>query len=183
MQAKLLQLCPTLWHLMDYSSAGSSVHLLEWVAMLCSRGFSWPRDQRHRDMGLLCLLHWQAGSLPIAPPGKPINRASQVAQIVKNLPAIQETWIWSLGWEWLPTPVFLPEEFHGQRSRLQSVGSQLNNSHFYFYTHTHAHMNHFATPETNTTLYINSTPIKNKILKKSVRTTNLILNTSFWGEK
>ena len=107
MQAKLLQLCPTLWHLMDYSSAGSSVHLLEWVAMLCSRGFSWPRDQRHRDMGLLCLLHWQAGSLPIAPPGKPINRASQVAQIVKNLPAIQETWIWSLGWEWLPTSSIL----------------------------------------------------------------------------
>ena len=49
-------------------------------------------------------------------------RASLVAQIVKNLPAVQETWVWSLGWEdplvreWQLTPVFLPEEFHGQRS-------------------------------------------------------------------
>ena len=27
------------------------------------------------------------------------NRTSLVAQKVKNLPAIQETWVWSLGWE------------------------------------------------------------------------------------
>ena len=45
--------------------------------------------------------------------------ASLVAQLVKNLPAMQETWVWSLGWEipWrkeqLPTPVFWPGEFHG----------------------------------------------------------------------
>ena len=36
--------------------------------------------------------------------------------------AVQETWVRSLGWkdprrrEWLPTSVFLSEEFHGQRS-------------------------------------------------------------------
>jgi len=42
--------------------------------------------------------------------------------MVKNLPAMQETWVRSLGLkdtprrEWLPTPVFLPGEFHGQRS-------------------------------------------------------------------
>ena len=35
---------------------------------------------------LLHLLHWQAGSLPPVPPGKPL-----VAQTVKNLPAMQET--------------------------------------------------------------------------------------------
>ena len=29
----------------------------------------------------------------------PHRRASQVAQMVKNLPATQETWVWSLGWE------------------------------------------------------------------------------------
>ena len=45
--------------------------------------------------------------------------------MVKNL--VQETQVWFLGgkdllekipWrrEWLPTPVFLPGEFHGQRS-------------------------------------------------------------------
>ena len=44
-----------------------------------------------------------------------------MAQTIKNLPALQETWVWFLGWkeplerEWLPTPVFLTGEFHGQR--------------------------------------------------------------------
>ena len=48
--------------------------------------------------------------------------ASLVAQTLKNLPTMQEAWIQSLGlkipWrrEWLPTPIFLPGEFHGQRS-------------------------------------------------------------------
>ena len=42
--------------------------------------------------------------------------------MVKNLPAMQEIWVQPLGWEdplekeWLPTPVFLPGESHGQRS-------------------------------------------------------------------
>ena len=45
--------------------------------------------------------------------------ASLVAQLVKNPPAMWDTWVWSLGWEdplWrerLPTPVFWPGEFHG----------------------------------------------------------------------
>ena len=34
--------------------------------------------------------------------------------MVKNLPAIQETWVQPLGQE--DPSVFLPEEFHGQRS-------------------------------------------------------------------
>ena len=41
--------------------------------------------------------------------------------VVKNPPAMQETWVRSLGqipWrrKWQPTPIFLPGEFHGQRS-------------------------------------------------------------------
>jgi len=49
-----------------------------------------------------------------------LNQASLVAQTVKNLPAIQEIGVQSLGWEdslekGLPTPVFLPGEFHGHR--------------------------------------------------------------------
>ena len=42
--------------------------------------------------------------------------------MVKNAPAMQETQVQSLGQEdplekeWLTTPVFLPGEFHGQRS-------------------------------------------------------------------
>ena len=45
--------------------------------------------------------------------------ASLVAQLVKNLPAIWETWFQSLGWEdplekrKATTPVFWPGEFHG----------------------------------------------------------------------
>ena len=45
--------------------------------------------------------------------------ASLVAQLIKNLPTMQETWVRSLGWEdllrreRLPTSVFWPGEFHG----------------------------------------------------------------------
>ena len=45
--------------------------------------------------------------------------ASLVAQLVKNPPAVQETWVQSLGWEdpWrrerLPTSVFWPGKSHG----------------------------------------------------------------------
>ena len=47
--------------------------------------------------------------------------ASLVAQMVKNPPAMQETQVPSLGWEyplekdWQPTPVFLPGKFHRWR--------------------------------------------------------------------
>ena len=49
--------------------------------------------------------------------------ASLVAHMVKNPPAMWETWVRSPSWEdplrsplSLPTPVFLPGESHGQRS-------------------------------------------------------------------
>ena len=51
-----------------------------------------------------------------------ILQSSLVAQMVKNLYATQKTWVQSLAqkipWrmKWEPTPVFLPGEFHGQRS-------------------------------------------------------------------
>ena len=44
------------------------------------------------------------------------------AQTVKDLLVIQDTWVQPPGWvdplekEWLPTPVFLLGESHGQRS-------------------------------------------------------------------
>ena len=57
-----------------------------------------------------------------------------MAQMVKNPPAMQEIWgldpwVGKIPWkrEWLPTPVFLPGESHGQREehgRLQTTGSQ-----------------------------------------------------------
>ena len=44
--------------------------------------------------------------------------ASLMAQRVKNLPAMQETWVGKIPWrrEWLHTPVWLPGECQGQRS-------------------------------------------------------------------
>ena len=71
--AKLLQLCRALCNPMDCSPPGSSVHgilqarILGWVAKPSSRGSSHPRDQTQ----VLCLLHWQAGYLPLTPSGKP----------------------------------------------------------------------------------------------------------------
>ena len=68
--AKLLQLCPTLCDPMDCSPPGSSVHgilqarILEWVAL---EGIFLTQGSNS------CLLHWQAGSLPLAPPRKPTN--------------------------------------------------------------------------------------------------------------
>ena len=75
MKVLVAQLCPTLCDPMDCSPPGSSVHgilqvrILQWVAMPFSRGFSWLRDWL--NLSLLSLLHWKAGSLPLAPPGKP----------------------------------------------------------------------------------------------------------------
>ena len=71
--AKLLQSCPTLCDPMDCSPSGSSVHgifqarILEWVAMLSSRGVFLIQGLNPLP---LHLPHWQAGSLPLAPPGK-----------------------------------------------------------------------------------------------------------------
>ena len=46
------------------------------------------------------------------------ERASLVAQRLKGLPAMQETWVGKIPWrrKWQPTPVFLPGESHGLRS-------------------------------------------------------------------
>ena len=56
---------------MDCSPPGSSVHeisqasILQWVALSSSRGSFPSRD----GTCLSCLLHWQMGSLSLAPPG------------------------------------------------------------------------------------------------------------------
>ena len=78
---KSLQSCMAFCSPMDCSPPGSSVHgilhtrALGWVAMPSSRGSSQPRDWTPY---LLCLLHWQAGSLPRVSPGKPFKKNSLV---------------------------------------------------------------------------------------------------------
>ena len=127
MCAKSFQSCPTLHTPMDYSPPGSSVHgllqarILEWVAMLPSRGSTQPRDQtcifyvswigrcipgsscgkesacNAGDLSLILRSGGSAGEGIGYPPQ--CSWASLVSQLVKNLPAMRETWVWSLGWE------------------------------------------------------------------------------------
>ena len=73
MHAKSLQSCPTLCNPMDWSPPGSSDHgilqarILKWVCYALLQGSFSTREVNPR------LLHCQAGSLPLAPPGKPID--------------------------------------------------------------------------------------------------------------
>ena len=80
LQSCLKESCQTLCEPMDCSPRSSSVHgslqarIVEWDAMLSSRGSSWPRN-RTRVSYISCqfvtCLNWQVGSLSLAPPGKP----------------------------------------------------------------------------------------------------------------
>ena len=87
--AKSLQSCSILCDPVDHSLPGSSAHgilqtrILERVAMTFSRGSS------------------QSGiePAPLISPTFAGGWASLVAQLVKNLPAMLETWVRSLGWE------------------------------------------------------------------------------------
>ena len=72
MSAKPLQLCLTLCDPMDCSPPGSSVHgILQ--ARILERVCHVLLQEIFPTQGLkpclLCLLHWQAGSLPLVPPG------------------------------------------------------------------------------------------------------------------
>ena len=57
--AKSLESCSTLCDPLDCSQG---TRILDWVAMLSSRDLLDLGIELH----LLCLLHWQAGSLPVA---------------------------------------------------------------------------------------------------------------------
>ena len=76
MNAKLLQQCLTLCDPMDGSLPGFSVHGILQAKnpgvgchALLQRIFPTQRSNPH----LSCLLYWQAHSLPLAPPGKPLR--------------------------------------------------------------------------------------------------------------
>ena len=53
----------------------------------------------------------------------------------KNLPASGRSWfhssVWKISWrrEWLPTPVFLPGEFHGQGSKESDTSEVTEHTH------------------------------------------------------
>ena len=94
------------------SPPGSSVHgilqarILEWVAMLSSRGSSRPRDQT------LCLLNCQAGSLPLVPPGKPSTHGAIKWKKVKSLIRVRLfVTPWTVAYQAPPSVGFSRQEY------------------------------------------------------------------------
>ena len=79
--AKLFQSCPTLCNPVESSPTGSSVQgilqarKLEWGCHFLLQGIFSTRES---NLSLLCLPHWQVGSLPLAPLGKPFPSVNQV---------------------------------------------------------------------------------------------------------
>ena len=75
-------------------------------------------DKRTQSVAIICTWSAREKEESTLPPGF----ASLVAQAVKNLPAMWrprfDPWVRKIPWrrKWQPTPVFLPGEFHGQRS-------------------------------------------------------------------
>ena len=78
------------------------------------------------------------------------TRTSLVAQTVKSLPALWETWVWSLGrkipWrrKWQPTQVFLSGKSHGWSCLagyspwdFKELNTTERLSHTYIHTHVH----------------------------------------------
>ena len=97
--AKSLQSCLTLCDPMDCNPPDSSVHgilqarILEWVAISSSRGSSQCREQT-------CVSwHWQVGSLPLVPPGKPFT-IYHLPFAVKSLSLLSavHSYVTALGW-------------------------------------------------------------------------------------
>ena len=109
---------------MDCSPPGSYVHgffqtkILEWVAVSYSRGSSQLRDQTRVSYVFWGFPDSSVGKESACDAGDPssisglgrspgegigyplqYSWASLVAQQVRNPPAMQETWVWSLGWE------------------------------------------------------------------------------------
>ena len=101
-EVKVTQSCPTLCNPMDCTVYGIlQARILEWVAFPFSRS-SQPRDQTQvscnaGDLGSIPGLERSARE-GIGYPFQ-YSWASLVAQLVKNPPAMQETWVRFLGWE------------------------------------------------------------------------------------
>ena len=100
---------------MDYSLPGSSdrgipqARILEWIAMSSSRGSFRPRDRT--QISCNSCFGRQIHS--------PLSHVGSPWMVLYRDPVpIFCMWIFSFSWreKWEPIPVFLPREFHGQRS-------------------------------------------------------------------
>ena len=69
--AKSFHLCPTLCTSVDHSHQSLLSMGFSRQGYESRLSFPTPGDLANPGNKLLCLLHWQAGCLPLAPPGKP----------------------------------------------------------------------------------------------------------------
>jgi len=100
----------TLCDLMDCRPSSSAVHVDSQdkntgvVAMPSFRGSSQPRDQTC----VFCLLHWQVGSLPLAPPRNSISQNAKYKIAKKKKQEKKSLWPWgrqsSSKWHQKPYP-------------------------------------------------------------------------------
>ena len=118
-KVKVAQLCLTLCDSMDYTDHGIlQARILEWVAFPFSRASSQPRDQTHvshiagrffpsirgfSNESALCIRYWSF-SFSISPSNEYSGLISfrmdfPCGSFVKKPPAMQKTWVQSLGWE------------------------------------------------------------------------------------
>ena len=150
MCAKSLQSYPTLSDPMDCSPPGSSIHgilqarILEWIDISSSRGSSRPSDRTQ----VSCISCIAGGFFSAGLPGSPsftyththmhpykykhtglsgcASGEEYACKCRRHRRHGFDPWVGKILWrrKWKPTLVFLPGEFHGQRSRLQSMGLQ-----------------------------------------------------------
>ena len=115
---------------MDKSPLGEELReLLLNILLLCCRVLLPSILSTLHNIGLLSHHYSLYGTLYIA--YLAFTMELPLAQMVKTLPTMQKTRVWSekIPWrrKWQPTPGFLPEKSHGQRSLagyIQSMGLQ-----------------------------------------------------------
>ena len=104
--AKSLQSCLTLFDPMDYSLPGSSIHgdsPGKNTGVSCHALLQGIFQIHRSNPCLLCLLNWQAGSLPLTPPRKPFQpRPRKIPGTINEAhrkPRAEWKWCWST---WAP---------------------------------------------------------------------------------
>ena len=107
MWAKSLQLCPTLCNPMDWSLPGSSVHGILQGKHTGVGCHAFPQvifPTQGSNPRLLCLLHWQAASLPLCVHAKSLQSCSTLCDPMDysspgSLPLVPPNSIWEKSWE------------------------------------------------------------------------------------
>ena len=113
MLPKLPQSCPILCDPMDCSLPGSSVTGVGFYALL--QGIF---PTQGLNPCLLCHLHWQVGSLPLAPPGKPTKETHLVKSWLCHLCDLRQvTW---LTWIFSSSPINWRQFYGSQRTGLNT---------------------------------------------------------------